>query len=136
MPPSLLDTDALSEVMKGKDPITRQKAQDYLNVYGRFTFSILTRYEILRGLKAKQATKQIAVFENRCQVSEVLPLTDPIIVRGADIYADLKQRGLLISDADILIASTALIHNLVLVTNNLRHFSRIPGLTLETWKTP
>jgi tRNA(fMet)-specific endonuclease VapC len=136
MPPSLLDTDALSEVMKGKDPITRQKAQDYLNVYGRFTFSILTRYEILRGLKAKQATKQIAVFENRCQVSEVLPLTDPIIVRGADIYADLKQRGLLISDADILIASTALIHNLVLVINNLRHFSRIPGLTLETWKTP
>jgi len=136
MPPSLLDTDTLSEVMKGKNPITRQKARQYLDIYGRFTFSIMTRYEILRGLKAKQATKQIAVFENRCQVSEVLPLTDPIIVRGADIYADLKQRGQLISDADILIASTALIHDLVLVTNNLRHFTRISGLSVETWKTP
>lgn len=95
----------------------------------------MTRYEILRGLTATQATKQTAVFENRCRVSEVLPRTDPVIVRGAGIDADLKQRGLLISDADILIAGSALIHNLVLVANNLRRFSRIPGLTLETWKT-
>jgi tRNA(fMet)-specific endonuclease VapC len=134
MPPSLLDTDTISEVMKGVHPIIRRQAQQYLDSYACFTFSILTRYEILRGLKAKQAIKQIALFENRCQVSEVLPLTDPIIVRGANIYADLKRRGRLISDADVLIASTAMIYGLVLITNNLSHFSRIPGLVVETWR--
>jgi tRNA(fMet)-specific endonuclease VapC len=133
---SLLDTDTLSEVMKGKNLTIRQTARQYLDVYGRFTFSLITRYEILRGLKAKQASAQVAAFEHRCRVSEVVPLTDAIIVQGADIYADLKRQGLLISDADILIASTALIHGLALVTNNLLHFNRIPGLILETWKSP
>jgi tRNA(fMet)-specific endonuclease VapC len=53
MPPVLLDTDTLSEVMKTRHPQVRQSAGQYLARYGRFTFSIITRYEILRGLKAK-----------------------------------------------------------------------------------
>jgi tRNA(fMet)-specific endonuclease VapC len=62
-----------------------------------------------------------------------LPITDEVIVRAADIYASLKQRGELISDADILIASTALISRLGVVTNNLAHFRRIPELQLQNW---
>jgi tRNA(fMet)-specific endonuclease VapC len=68
-------------------------------------------------------------------VSEVLALTDAVVVVATDIYADLKKRGQLTSDADILIASTALVHGLVLVTNNTNHFRRVSGLTLESWKT-
>ena len=56
MPPALLDTDTLSEVMKGRDPQVQRRARQYLASYGCFTFSIITRYEILRGLKAKGAT--------------------------------------------------------------------------------
>ena len=135
MPPVLLDTDTLSEVMKTRDPQVRQSAQQYLARYGRFTFSIITRYEILRGLKAKEAIRQIEAFEQRCRGSNVLPLTDEIVVRAADIYADLRRRGQLISDADILIAATALIHSLTLVTENTAHFRRIPGLSIESWRS-
>lgn len=39
-------------------------------------------------------------------------------------------------DADILIAATALVHNLVLVTENRAHFQRIPKLRLESWRGP
>jgi tRNA(fMet)-specific endonuclease VapC len=39
-----------------------------------------------------------------------------------------------ISDADILIAATALKHNLVMVTENVQHFRRIPGLSIESWR--
>lgn len=49
------------------------------------------------------------------------------------IYADLYRRGELIGDADILIAATALVENLVLGTNNERHFRRVAGLAVENW---
>ena len=135
MAPSLLDTDTLSDVLK-KDDFVRQRSIQYLTEERRFTFSIITRYEILRGLKAKQADKQIAAFDDLCFASNILPLTDAIIVKAADIYAYLKRNGILISDADILIASTAITHNLVLVTNNVEHFERIDGLKVESWKEP
>ena len=135
MEPSLLDTDTLSEVMKGVDPQVQANARRYLSAFGRFTFSLITRYEILRSLKARGATRQLARFEQRCQRSVVLPLTDDIIVQAADLYALLHQEGQLISDADILIAATALKHNLVMVTENVNHFRRIPGLSIESWRS-
>ncbi len=132
---ALLDTDILSEIMKGRDLQLQQKALHYLSNNGQFRFSIITRYEILRGLKAKEAMRQIAIFEERCHESQVYPVTDSIIVKASDIYAYLHKHGLLISDADILIAATALINNLTLVTGNLDHFNRIPDLICESWKS-
>ena len=49
------------------------------------------------------------------------------------IKAQLKQQGNLIMDADILIGSIALANKLILVTNNTKHFQRIPNLQLENW---
>ena len=130
----LLDTDNLSEIMRGRDSTIVQKAREYLKTHGQFRISIITRYEILRGLKAKQAFRQIALFEERCRKSVVYPLIDDMIVKASDIYAYLYKQGLLISDADILIASTALVNNLTLITGNLEHFNRIPNLVSQSWK--
>ena len=132
--PALLDTDILSEVIKSRDPAAMRFSQDYLRYQGRFQFSIVTRYEILRGLLAKDAFSQVASFNVRCLRSSVLPLTDKVMDRAAEIYALLKKRGALIGDADILIAATAQINDLPLVTGNLSHFGRIPGLRLESWR--
>lgn len=136
MPRSLLDTDTLSEIIKRRNLSVIQKASEYLRQYGFFSFSLITRYEILRGLKAKNATAQLETFEQRCQDSEILPITNEIIVRAADYYAELKQRGQLIGDADLIIAATASVHEFNLVTNNIAHFSRVPGLTLDCWTNP
>jgi len=131
---SLLDTDTISEIMRGRDSNIVQKAREYLRTHGQFRISIITRYEILRGLKAKQASRQITLFEERCRKSILYPLIDDIIVKASDIYAYLYKQGLLISDADILIASTALVNNLTLITGNLEHFNRIPNLVSQSWK--
>lgn len=136
MPASLLDTDTLSEVIKGRNSLVLSHAARYLVQHGGFTFSLMTRYEILRGLKSKNATTQLAAFEVRCQVSSILPITDTIIVQAADFYAELKQRGQLISDADLIIAATAVAHGLVLVTSNTSHYARIAGLHLDCWTAP
>jgi tRNA(fMet)-specific endonuclease VapC len=130
-----LDTSTLSDVMRGRYPEVAEKAVAYLDVFHRFTFSILTRYEILRGLYSKQAAAQIERFEGLSAGSEILPLSDAVIVRGAEIYAVLRRRGERIEDADVLIAATALVHGLALVTENARHFKRIEGLGVESWRS-
>jgi tRNA(fMet)-specific endonuclease VapC len=133
--PRLLDTTTLSEVIKGRDPEVLRRAREYLSVHGSFQLSIITRYEILRGLKAKDATRQIERFEARCRESVVFPLTDETVMRAAGIYGALHKRGALIEDADILIAATALVQGLALVTENASHFSRIPDLIVESWRS-
>jgi len=60
----------------------------------------------------------------------VLPPNRSIMRLFALIRGDLRNRGELIGDPDILIAATALHHNLTLVTGNVRHFQRIAGLAL------
>lgn len=128
----LLDSDTLSFYMK-KFPKVVHLAQDYLRQYQFFTFSIITRFEILRGLKSNGATAGINAFNALCSQNEIIELNDKIIVCAADIYANLNKRGLLILDADILIAATALENNLPLVTNNENHFNRINGLQVLNW---
>ena len=60
----------------------------------------------------------------------MLPLSDEVILLAAEIYGDLHRSGQLISDADILIAATAQVYELTLVTENQAHFQRIPGLSV------
>ena len=128
----VLDTDILSAIMR-QDSVVMPKAREYLTKHKQFSFSIMTRYEILRGLKAKKAIRQTKAFDNFCAANIVLPMTDEIVVRAADIYADLRTKGEIIGDADILIAASALVQELKVITNNERHFQRIHGLTVENW---
>jgi len=135
LPRALLDTDTLSAIMRGA-PMALANARDYLAEHGVFTFSIITRYEVLRGLKAKNAIIQLQAFDRLCAGSQIVPLTDDAIVKASDIYAELRRRGEPIGDADILIAASALIHGLAVVTNNEAHFNRVPGLIVENWLRP
>ncbi len=130
--PVIIDTDILSAIMR-KHAAATHRARTYLKLHGNFTFSIMTRYEILRGLFAKKAERQFVTFDRLCAASSVLPISDVIIVHAAEIYADLHQRGELIGDADILIAATAVTHGLAIATNNQAHFRRIRNLRIENW---
>lgn len=86
MLPTLIDTDTLSAVMKQR-PSALTNAHAYLAVHNHLTLSVITRYEILRGLKAIGATAKEAAFTQFCSANVILPVTDAIILRAADIYA-------------------------------------------------
>lgn len=60
-------------------------------------------------------------------------LNEPITTLFAQHKSALKKQGLLIGDFDLLIASFAIHHKLILVTNNTEHFQRIPAIRLENW---
>jgi tRNA(fMet)-specific endonuclease VapC len=128
----VLDTDILSLLMR-KNSSVLAKAKEYLSEHGRFTISIITRYEILRGLKAKGAQQQALRFEDFCARNAVLPITDDVVLLAADIYAHLYNRGELIGDADILIAASALANGFAIVTNNVEHFRRVKSLEVLNW---
>lgn len=132
-PPSLIDTDILSELFKGNAQVTA-RASEYIREHSRLIISHIQKYEILKGLKAKNAVKQIDLFSKFCAANIMLHITDDVIEKASDIYAALKTEGSLISDADILVAAIAAVNGLVLVTNNINHFSRIKGLNLDNWK--
>jgi tRNA(fMet)-specific endonuclease VapC len=132
----LWDTDIFSEFLRGKNPQIVTRGRAYPKQYYQPTYSIITRYEILRGLKAMNATVQLAVFETWCQQSQVLPIRDDIIVIAADIWAVLRKAGQPIGDSEPLIAATAIHHGLPLATRNVAHFSRILNLTIDDWSKP
>jgi len=59
------------------------------------------------------------------------------IMGSLDIYAKekarLKKKGQLIDDFDLLIGSSAIANEMVLVTRNVKHFNRISGINIENW---
>ncbi len=134
-PKALLDTDTLSAILRGT-PFVAARSREYLAEHRAFALSIITRYEIPRGLKAKGATTQAQAFDRFCDTCLIVPLTDEIVVRAAEIYATLKRRGQPTGDADILIGASALTHGFGVVTNNEAHFRRIEGLLVDNWLKP
>ena len=131
-PEVLLDSDTLSLYLR-QSPKVVVNAQTYLRQHKKFMFSLITRFEILRGLKAINAQRRLKDFELFCLINLVLYLTEKIIVKAADVYADLYKKGQLIGYVDILIAATAHENGLAVVTNNEAHFNRIVGLQVENW---
>lgn len=130
----LIDTSTLSDVLRQRSPEIQKRARDYLIAHNCFTFSLFTRFEILRGLHAKGAKSQLKQFGEFCARSEIIPINDEIIVKAAEIYGLLRTQGRLIDDIDILIAATALVHQFGLITENTDHFNRVPGLQIESWR--
>ncbi|MEO6549947.1 MAG: hypothetical protein ABIN94_18235 [Ferruginibacter sp.] len=61
------------------------------------------------------------------------------IYSSLDIYAvekaKLRKQGLLIDDFDILIGATAIYYNMIVVTNNIDHFSRLENISIDDWTT-
>ena len=136
MSPALLDTDILSELFKLRNVAVRQKSLDYSRLHGQLAISMMTQYEVVRGYKDQQATTQLARFRNFCANSLVLPVSESILERAADLWVLAGRGGFSRNDADLIIAATALEHGRILVTGNLSHFNWIPVLTLEDWRQP
>ncbi|NES65425.1 MAG: type II toxin-antitoxin system VapC family toxin [Okeania sp. SIO2D1] len=95
--------------------------------------SCITYDEIKRGLLYVNATRQLSKFNEFCQEITILFLDNlEIIEQASEIHIDLRRKGRLIQDADILIAATAIIHNLTLVYND-SDMPRVEGINLENW---
>ncbi len=127
-----LDTNIITAFLKKNLRIVK-RVSDYLEYFDRLTINIISYYEILRGLKDLGNVEKLKKFEEFVQGNELVSIRKETIVKAAEIYAYLKKQGNLIEDADILMASIAIVEDLVLITNNIKHFERIESLATENW---
>lgn len=128
----ILDTDILSFYLK-KIPIVVSHAEEYLKLHGNFTLSVITYYEVLRGLEHKEATAQIERFKIWVSPHELIDVNPEITALAASIHGNLRSKGITIGDPDVIIAATALHSGLDLNTNNTKHYKHIPQLSLLNW---
>jgi tRNA(fMet)-specific endonuclease VapC len=128
----LLDTNIVSASLKQNVKINA-KLEEVSRLELDIFISGITYYEIQRGLLRSNATKKLAWFQQFCQDYPILFLDDlRIFEKASEIHADLTNRGKIIQDADILIAATAIIHNLILVSHD-SDLARVKYLQLENW---
>lgn len=128
----LLDTNIVSASLK-QNVIINLKLEESSRLEIDIYISGITYYEIKRGLLRTNATKKMVLFEEFCQDYPILFLDDlNIFQKASEIHADLTSQGRIIQDADILIAATAIIHNLILVSQD-SDLTRVKDLQLENW---
>ena len=127
-----LDTNIITAFLKN-DLRVVQRVSDYLELFEKLTINIISYYEILRGLKDLGNEEKLKWFECFIQENELVSIKKDTVEKAAEIYVYLKKEGNLIEDADILMASTAVVEDLVLITNNIKHFKRVKGLRIDNW---
>ena len=132
MTPSLIDTGILSYFLKGNKQVTRN-FELYLKEYSKITIAEITCFEILAGLTFKRASKQIEQFESFTSTCNILKLSTSSLRTSAKIYAKLREKGITVGTADLLISGIALVNNVTLVTNNQKHYQPISELTTSNW---
>lgn len=128
----LFDTDAISELLRPRPNPSYLRWVQTLPREDQFTSAICVG-ELFKGaFRSKSRERHLTNIENR-----VLPAVTvlPYDVATARVFgklrAHLEANGEILPDADIQIAATAVHHGLELVTGNIRHFQRIPGLRLN-----
>lgn len=127
----LLDTNIVIYVMKQR-PIS---AMGLFNSHaGRMAISTITLAELIHGAeKSKQREQNLRAIENFCSRLTVLDYTEAAAYHYGSIRAALERRGQSIGVNDLHIAAQARSAGLIVVTNNLSEFCRVPGLLTENW---
>ena len=125
----LEDTDFLIDASGGNTSAVRTLYQ--LSDQG-VAVSIVSHGELFEGAYGfPDPLPVLANYRLFLATYQQLPLTDRIMEVFARIRADLRRQGRLIPDLDLLIGATAIHDDLALLTRNLRHFQRVPDLTLH-----
>lgn len=116
MSDSLLDTSILIRYLR--------KAPGYLDMLrqlsleGNLHISAITRLEIIRGMRAHERPETFTLFDSL----ETIPVAADTADLAGELILSWRERGVVLGDADAVIAASALQRGLALVTTNARHF--------------
>lgn len=126
----LVDADVVSAHLRGRGNVTSQ----LLLHTGRLSLSLVTLAELNTWLQRSNTPQRyrdgLAIL---LPEFALLPVNEEVANQFGVIGARLLNRGQTVATPDLLIAATAIVHDLTLVTGNLRHFALIDGLRIENW---
>ncbi|HZV04389.1 MAG TPA: type II toxin-antitoxin system VapC family toxin [Gemmataceae bacterium] len=129
----LLDTDTCSAHMRRPAGL----AHRFFQYAGGLAISSVTLAELYSGAyKLPQPARLLALIGDLLQDVAVLDFDSTCAEQFGKVRGELLQQGIQVATADLMIASTALAHNLMLVTHNTADYRNIPALRLDDWLIP
>jgi tRNA(fMet)-specific endonuclease VapC len=130
----LLDTNTCIAAMRQNPTVVRRMAAV---APSDCAISTITTYELRTGMeKCADPAKELAKVNLLLATVHELAFDASAAREAARVRANLEARGLLIGPYDLLLSGHALSTSLILVTDNIGEFSRVPALTLENWHLP
>lgn len=127
------DTDTLSAVIRRDPPLHLIRRLARVPAEEQATTTI-TLGELLYGA-ARRGSERLThqVHEVVSSATFILPFDTAAAEIYGPLRASLEGEGRRLDEPDLRIASIALAHGLTVVTGNIRHFARVPGLVVENW---
>lgn len=128
----MLDTNICIYAIKNKPEQVLRQLHD--NLYRGLCISAITLAELMYGTeKSTRPEKNRAALLQFLSILDILPFDDRAAAEYGSICAYLQKQGIPIGTMDMLIAGHARAEGLILVTNNVREFKRVPNLEIENW---
>jgi tRNA(fMet)-specific endonuclease VapC len=130
----MLDTDICVYLLKSTSRDLLDKLNELAN---ELCISTITLGELHYG--AENSARRAANLEGLARLADrldVLPFNESAAAHYGQLRAELRRTGRLAGPLDMLIGAHARSAGLILVTNNVREFARMPGLRVENWVVP
>lgn len=93
----------------------------------------ITLCELFKGAYQSSRKRDLEVIKSFASSNEIITLNVDSCEVFGEVYSELKKRGRLVPEPDLMIASIAKQNNLTLITRDKNHFKDIPNLSLEIW---
>lgn len=131
----LLDTNTCIRYLNGRSPNIRQKL-DSLEP-DDIAIPSIVKAELFFGSRKSQNPEQALEKQRKFLMPYIsLPFDDEAAETYALIRATLEKQGKPIGPNDLIVAAIAISKNLIVVTHNIKEFSRVPNIQLEDWDIP
>lgn len=118
----------MSDALRGQGPVAARLLEHQPS---EACISAITLAELNLGAEAKRSQKIRRAIRSFVKDVAIVPFDEASAERFAAVAAALSTRGQPIGFYDTLVAAQALVQGVTIVTNNTRHFSRVPGLAEE-----
>lgn len=127
-PKYLADTDWAVYYLRGREPYVTRLREYRAEGLGISTISLAELYEgVFRSPRRHERERHLEDFLAGLTVIDV---TRDVACTFGRLRAELRGQGVTVPDLDLLIGSTAVCHDLVLLTDNRRHYDKVPGIRL------
>jgi tRNA(fMet)-specific endonuclease VapC len=130
----LFDTDTLSNLLKKVPSSNLLSRLAKVKRHDQFTTSITVGEMVYGAFKSDRPDYFLEKLDNLLLPNlTILPFDEAAARKYGELRADLERTGIMIGEPDLRIASICLIHQLILITGNLKHFIKIKELEIQNW---
>jgi tRNA(fMet)-specific endonuclease VapC len=126
------DSNTIIHLMRGTPSVKKHREKAHDNG-ARFIIPPFVNYEIRRGLIIKPIPAHEKAYNVICDNCSIEEMTADVWEHAAKIYAELYNKRLTVSDADIIIAAFCIVNGYTLVTHNTKDFEHIKDLQFIDW---